>query len=204
MKRTATAAALVLLALPAAAAAKGPHASIDPGPAGLRPGERWTATLTLVELRDPPATPPTVLFRSGSRRFAVRPAPIDSYDPPDMAAMAEARYRVRAAFPSAGRWSYTVVDAERRFRFPAVTIGNGAARVRTGYVAFAVGSRAEREGGGGAIMEDMPTAPPGGDALPPEVVLPPEEDEDGGVAPWLPAAGLALAGAAAVGWRRRR
>jgi LPXTG-motif cell wall-anchored protein len=100
-----------------------------------------------------------------------------------------------------------VVDGKRRYRFPAATIGGGAERVRTGQVVFPEGSSAEREGGGGPIVDDLPQLPPGdagsGGALPPEVMEPPD-DAGGGLAPWLPAAGLALAGAAAIGWRRRR
>jgi hypothetical protein len=49
------------------------------------------------------------------------------------------------------------------------------------------------------------------DALPPELIVAlgagehEGGDEDGdGVSPWMPAAGLALAGAAAFGWRHRR
>jgi hypothetical protein len=207
MRRTAIAAVLTCLATAPAAVAKGPHAAIDPGPEGLRPGQPWVATITLVELRGVPPAAPVLLLRSGDRRFAARPVQIGAYDPPDTAAMAEARYRIRTVFPSAGRWTYTLVDRKRRYRFPAATIGNGAERVRTGYVAFPEGSHAE---GAGGPIGDLPEIPPGGDApardggaLPPVVVEPPDDD-GGGIAAWLPAAGLALAGAAAIGWRRRR
>lgn len=211
MKRTALAAVIAALAIaPAAANAKGPHASLSTGPEGLRPGQPWVATLTFVEFRsrDVERVQPVVVLRSRSGRFSVRPRLLDSYVPPNPDVLAEARYRVRVVFPRAGRWSYTVFDgtpAHRRFRFPAVTIGQGAARVKTGHVAFAEGSRAEREGGGGPIMHDVPEDPPGDDVIPPEVVLPAEEEQDdGGTALWLPAAGLALAGAGAVTVLRRR
>jgi MYXO-CTERM domain-containing protein len=137
--------------------------------------------------------------------MATRLAQISEYDPPDPNVFAEARYRIRVSFPHAGRWTYTVVAGRRSFRFPAATIGAGAPRIRTGYVAFPEGSRAERQGGGGAIVGDPEPASgePGGGALPPQVIEPPDED-GGGLTPWVPAAGLALAGAAAIGWRRRR
>jgi hypothetical protein len=209
MKRTALAAALASLALAPAAAAKGPHAAVESGPEGLRPGQPWVTTISFVEFRarDAAAAHPVVALRSRRGRFTARPRLIDVHAPPDGAGFAEARYRLRMSFPRAGRWTYTVFDgtrANRRFRFPAATIGRGAERVRTGYVAFAEGSRAQRQGGGGPIVTDVPENPPGGGALPPEVVLPPKEEDGGGLALWIPAAGLALAGAAALGWRRRR
>jgi hypothetical protein len=54
-----------------------------------------------------------------------------------------------------------------------------------------------------------PEQAPGGDALPPEVIVAPGEGAHddgggGGVSPWVPAVGLALVGAVAVGWRHRR
>jgi hypothetical protein len=216
MKRTAIAAALTCLALAAPAAhAKGPHAYVEIGPEGLRPGQPWVTTLNLVEFSggDVGAAQPVVVLRSGDSRFSVRPALIDSYVPPNREVLAEARYRLRAVFPRAGRWTYTLLDgtkANRRFRFPAATIGNGATRDRTGQVAFPEGSQEERAGGGGPVLTG-PEQAPAGDALPPEVIVAPRDDggdsdsdsDDGGVSPWVPAVGLALAGVVVVGWRRR-
>jgi hypothetical protein len=211
MKRTVIAAALTCLALAAPAAhAKGPHAFVEIGPEGLRPGQPWVTPLRFVEFSngDVGAAQPVVVLRSGNTRVSVRPALIDSYTPPGREVLAEAHYRLRAVFPHAGRWTYTVLDgtkANRRFRFPAATIGNGAPRDRTGQVAFPEGSPEERAGGGGPVVTG-PEQGPRGDALPPEVIVAPGggDDDGGGLPPWIPAAGVALAGAAAVGWRRRR
>lgn len=202
---------LALLALAPAAAAKGPHASVASGPQGIAPGKPWVTTLTLVEYSGPEAAAarPLVVLRSGATRFAVRPKRIGLHVPGEPDMLAEARYRLRAVFPRAGRWSYTVLDgspANRRFRFPAAQIGGGAERVTTGYVEFAVDSRAHREGGGGAIVSEAvpPEGEPGG-ALPPEVTLPPEDEDDGGgLALWIPLAGLTLAGVGTVTVLRRR
>jgi hypothetical protein len=203
---------LALLALVPAAVAKGPHASVASGPEGIAPGKPWVTTLTLVEYtgRDAAAARPVVILRSGATRFAVRPKRIGLHVPGQPETLAEARYRLRAVFPRAGRWTYTVLDgspANRRFRFAAARIGGGADRVTTGYVEFAVGSRAHRQGGGGAIVSEAvpPEAESGGGALPPEVTLPPEdEDGGGGVALWIPLAGLTLAGVGTVTVLRRR
>jgi hypothetical protein len=200
---------VALLALAPAALAKGPHASIASGPAGIDPGKPWVTTLTLAEYSGEAAAAarPRVILRSGSARFAVDPRRIALHVPERSDMFAEARYRIRVVFPRAGRWTYTVVDGERRFRFPAARIGGGAARVTTGYVEFPQGSRAHREDAGGAIVADaLPTSPQdGGGARPPEVMLPPEEPEDGGgLALWIPAAGLTLAGVGTVTLLRRR
>jgi len=202
---------IALLALAPAAAAKGPHASVASGPAGIEPGKPWVTTLTLVEYggRDALAARPTVILRSGSTRFAVSAKRTGLHVPGRQDMLAEARYRLRVVFPRAGRWSYTVVDgtkAGRRFRFPAARIGGNADRVTTGFVAFPRGSRAQRQGGGGAIIaEAVPVSGEAGGALPPQVTLPPDdEDEDGGLALWIPAAGLTLAGVGTVTVLRRR
>jgi hypothetical protein len=188
--RILVAVAVATLGLAPAAAAKGPHAIVDPGPAGLAPGERWVATLTLNELRA--RAHPRLVLRSATDRFTVRPR-----------RMGANRYQLSAVFPSAGRWSYAVLAAGRRFEFPAAAIGAGE-RDAMAYVAFPKGSPAERQGAGGPYMDEG--APPaGGDPLPPEVVMPAAADDDGGgLAWWIPAAGLALAGAGTVTVVRRR
>ena len=113
------------------------------------------------------------------------------------------------SFPRSGRWSYTVLDgtpAQRRFRFPAVSVGHGLQRDRSSYVAFPAGSRAEAQGAGGPIIEG-PEPVPGtsGGALPPEVIEPRAGvDGGGGVALWVPLAGLTLAGAGTLSVVRRR
>jgi hypothetical protein len=203
---------LAALALAPSALAKGPHAIVDPGPAGLRPGEPWVATLTLVEFRgrDVDTARPLVILRSGSDRFAVRARLLGGHVSRRPNAVTEARYRVRAVFPRAGRWSYTVLDGtreRRRFPFQAATIGRGVPRDTTAFVAFPQGSRAAAEGAGGPILGDPVGASGPGDSLRPEVVFPAagEDDGEGGGFPlWLPAVGLALAGAGTFTVVRRR
>ena len=185
--------AVAVLALAPSAAAKGPHAIVEPGPGGIAPGERWVATLTLNEFRARALARarPRVFLRSGRDRLVVTPA-----------RMSVGRYRLSAVFPRPGRWAYTVVQGRRRFDFPASLIGAGE-RDTMAYVAFPEGSPAERQGAGGSYMEDA--APTGGDALPPEVVMPAAgEGDGGGLAWWIPAAGLALAGAGTLTAVRRR
>jgi hypothetical protein len=193
-------AAVVTLA--PAAVAKGPHAVVSSGPEGIDPGKPWVTMLELVEYgpREAASARPTVVLRSGSDRFAVRPR---------RRVGPEARYRLRVVFPRAGRWSYTVFDgtpANRRFRFPTARIGATADRVRRGFVAFPQGSPAEAQGAGGPVLGDpRPAAPEPDGALPPEVVLPPADDADrGGLALWIPLAGLAIAGLGTVTALRRR
>ena len=199
------------LALAPSAAAKGPHALVASGPGGIEPGEPWVTTLTLVELggRVVAAARPVVILRSGSDRFAVRPTRMGAHVPGRSDVLAEARYRLRVLFPRAGRWSYTVLDGtrkQRRFHFRAATIGGNVKRVTTGFVAFPEGSPEEAQGAGGAILGDAAPAAGGrGDSLPPEVVSPATGGSDGGGLPlWIPAAGLALAGAGTLTLMRRR
>jgi hypothetical protein len=179
------------------------------GPGGIEPGEPWVTTLTLVEFggREVAAARPVVILRSGSDRFAVRPTRMGAHVPGRSDVLAEARYRLRVVFPRAGRWSYTVLDGtreQRRFHFPAATIGGNAERVTTGFVAFPEDSPEEAQGAGGAILGDAAPAA-GGDSLPPEVVSPATGGSDGGGLPlWIPAAGLALAGAGTPTLMRRR
>jgi hypothetical protein len=199
------------LALAPGAAAKGPHALVEPGPGGIGPGEPWVSTLTLVELgaADVAAARPVVTFRSRSDRLTVRPRRVDAHIPTQPDVMAEARYRLHVVFPHGGRWSYTVLDGtpkRRRFHFPAVTIGPNTVGDKTAYVAFPEGSPEERQGAGGPVLGDG--APPsGGEPLPPEVVVAAAErggDGNGGLPLWIPAAGLALAGAGTLTVLRRR
>jgi hypothetical protein len=187
--------ALAALALTPSAAAKGPHAIVEPGPGGIAPGERWVATLSLNEFgaHALARSHPLVILRNGRDRLVVRPA-----------RTRVAGYRMTVVFPRAGRWTYAVVAGRRRFEFPAVLIGAGE-RDTTAYVAFPEGSPADRQGAGGPYMADAPVA--GGESLPPEVVLTAPrggEGDDGGLAWWIPAAGLALAGAGTLTVVRRR
>jgi hypothetical protein len=206
-----SAAVVLLLMLAPAAAAKGPHAVVTPGPQGLEPGRPWVATLELFEFdsRAALAARPSVIVRGNGQRFSVRARHVGADVPRQPNALAQLRFRLRVSFPRPGRWSYTVVDgtpAQRRFRFPAVTVGHGLRRDRSSYVAFPAGSRAEAQGAGGPIIEGPePVSGTSGGALPPEVVLPPgDADGDGGVPLWVPLAGLTLAGAGTLTVMRRR
>jgi hypothetical protein len=185
----------ISLALPASAAAKGPHAIIDSGPEGLQPGEPWVTTLTLGEY-GPSQTrhaKPRIILRSRAHTFTARPG-----------RTAAGAYAVRVVFPSAGRWRYTVVDRNHRFRFPVATIGGGADRDSMGYVAFPVGSEAAAQGAGGPYV--APPEPEPGErdgVLPPEVMLPPEDEDEGSFALWIPAAAVTLAGVGGLAVVRR-
>jgi hypothetical protein len=178
---------LAILALAPSAAAKGPHAIVEPGPGGIAPGERWLTTLTLVELhgRQLAGTRPRMVLRSGSERVVVR------------SSGEQGRYELSAVFPRVGRWQYAVVHGKRRFEFPAVVIRRGRERDATAFVAFPTGSPEERQGAGGPIYGDTGPAA-GGESLPPAVFMPASrggEGGDGGRPWWIPAAGLALVGA---------
>jgi hypothetical protein len=115
-----------------------------------------------------------------------------------------AAFKLQMLFPAEGRWRLAVVAGKRHFEFPALAVGSGAAP--QDYVAFPVGSEAARQGAGGTWSQGPdPDASGRGTPLPPEVVLapaPPEDDQ--GVALWIPALGLALAGAGVFGLRARR
>jgi hypothetical protein len=185
--------ALAALALAPSAAAKGPHAIVEPGPGGIAPGERWVATVSLNEFsaRALARARPRVVLRSGPDRLALRPVRTGA-----------GRYRLSAVFPHAGQWSYVVLAGTRRFEFPAAEVGAGE-RDAMGYVAFPEGSAAERQGAGGPYV----SPPAGGESLPPEVVMPDSRGGDGdggGLAWWIPAAGLALVGAGTLTAVRRR
>jgi hypothetical protein len=88
-----------------------------------------------------------------------------------------AGFKLRLVLPSEGRWTFAVVAGQRHFTFPALVVGGADAP--QDWVAFPKGSAGGR-----------------GTPLPPEVVATPEPSEDGGgLALWIPALGLALAGA---------
>lgn len=170
-----------------AASAKGPHAVITSGPDAVAPGKPWVATLELNEFRREPH--PRVVASRGDRRVMARLRHV----PASMAGAAG--FKLRMVFPSAGRWRLTVVAGKRRFPFPAIAVGSGAAP--PDYVSFPKGSEAARQGAGGVWSQGPEADPEGrGTPLPPEVVAAEEPPgDDGGLALWIPALGLALAGA---------
>jgi LPXTG-motif cell wall-anchored protein len=202
MKHIALVVVVAVLALAPSAAAKGPHALLSSGPEGIEPGRPWVATLTLMEFdgREVAAARPTVVLRSGSGdRFAVRPQRLGTHVPKHPDVLAEARYRLRVVFPRAGRWTYTVLDgtsAERRFRFPAATVGGGAERVTDGVTAFPKGSPEQASIELGYAPEPKLAAAPAS--------APDDEPGGGATGLWIPAAGLTLAGAGALTVLRRR
>ncbi len=103
-------------------------------------------------------------------------------------------------FPTEGRWRLAVVAEKRRFVFPAVGVGSGSAP--QDYVAFPKGSAAARQGAGGVWIEGPGDASGSGTPLPPETVSLAEPSHDrGGFPIWIPALGIALAGAGV--WRFR-
>jgi hypothetical protein len=159
------------LVLAPAASAKGPHAVISSGPEAVEAGKPWVATIQFNEFPRPPH--PLVAAIRGDRRIAARLSPDEG-----------ARFKMRMVFPSNGRWRLSVVAGKLRFAFPAVAVGSGTAYPE--YVGWP-------KGGGAEV--------PGGTALPPEVITVPERAapepprDDGGLALWIPALGLALAGA---------
>jgi hypothetical protein len=185
----------MLLAAPAEA--KGPHAILLPGPAAVDAGRPWEATLELMEVA--PGSHLTLFARHGSRE-AVASLRRLSTEFQDVR-----RYSIELTFPVEGRWELQAVSGKRRFDFPAVAVGSG--RVPRDYVAFAVGSRAQREGAGGVYFRSGDAAPSsGGEPLPPEefAVAADEADGDGGVPLWIfPLAGVVLAGAGVLRLRSR-
>ena len=124
-----------------------------------------------------------VVLRSGDRRITATPKRLGREGPSPETNAAEARYRLRVAFPAAGLWSYTVFDgtpADRRFRFPTATVGGGSERVTTGFVAFPQGSEAAAQGAGGEIVNE--TSRPveeGADGVRPPRVYRPGADDSG-------------------------
>lgn len=183
------------LVLATTADAKGPHAVLTSGPEAVRPGEAWIATLELNEFSRPPQ--PVVVASRGDRHVTARLRPVPASMPGAVG------FKLRIVLPSEGRWRLAVVAAKRRFSFPAVAVGSGAAP--QDYVAFPKGSDAARQGAGGVWSQGPETDSEGrGTPLPPEVVTAPEPPHDDGIALWIPALGLALAGAGVYGFRARR
>lgn len=183
------------LVLAPIAEAKGPHAVLTSGPEAVRPGEAWIATLELNEFSRPPQ--PVVVASRGDRHVRARLRPVPASMP------GAAGFKLRIVFPSEGRWLLAAVAAKRRFSFPAIAVGSGAAP--QDYVAFPKGSDAARQGAGGVWSQGPETDSEGrGTPLSPEVVTVPEPPHDDGMALWIPALGLALAGAGVYGFRARR
>jgi hypothetical protein len=197
MTRKLVALLAVGLVLAPVASAKGPHAVITSGPEAVEAGKPWIATLELNEFRRAPH--PVVFATRGDKRVAARVRAAD-------ASMAGAAgFKLSMVFPTDGRWRLAVVAGKRRFAFPALAVGSGAAP--QDYVAFPAGSKAARQGAGGVWSQGPETDASGrGTPLPPEVVSAPQppSDDDHGLALWIPALGLALAGAGVVGLRARR
>lgn len=184
------------LVLAGSAHAKGPHAILAPEPNAIEAGRPWEATLEVVEFRGLPRV--ELLARQGRREVTAALRRVWA-DP-----QGAARYEARLTFPSDGRWELIASSGKRRFDFPAVAVGTG--RVPRDYVAFAVGSRAAREGAGGVHFRSGEAAPSsGGEPLPPEeFTVAAGEDDGGGVPPWVfPLAGMVLAGAGVLTLRSR-
>jgi hypothetical protein len=164
------------------AQAKGPHAILTPGDDPAEAGRPWRVTLELMEFGR--ASNVTLVARRGKRQAvaALRPARTDFQD--------VRRYDVRLTFPSEGRWTLLALSGKRRFDFEAVRVGSG--RVPPPYVASAVGSRAEREGGRSLPPREFSVAAEDG------------EEDGGGLSLWiLPLAGIVLAGAGVLRLRSR-
>jgi MYXO-CTERM domain-containing protein len=191
------------LSLAPAAAAKGPHAVLSPGTEAISPGRAWVGSVTFVEFGPGHArrARPAVIARSGGTRVS---APLRRA----AAGRFGADYRLRLVFPQAGRWRITVVDgtrADRRFVFPALHVGGPNSRPTSDFVAFPMGSPAERAGAGGTYA--APTEPAGSGRaapLPPKVISFAAPNRDQGTPFWIPAAGLVLAGLGLIAVRRRR
>lgn len=199
MRRSLVVFLLAGLSLAPAAAAKGPHAVLSPGPGPIEPRQAWAASVTFVEFGAGHAARarPAVVARNGGERLA---APLRRTGAGEFGQ----EYRLRLVFPRAGRWTITVLDgtrADRRFVFPALAVGGPDARPASDFVAFPEGSRAERAGAGGTY--EAPSEPSGGSSsLPPEVVSFAEPQGDEGTPFWIPAAALVLAGLGLVVIRR--
>jgi hypothetical protein len=179
------------LVLAPAASAKGPHAVLSSGGERVEPGRPWHATVEFRELGQR-VPHPVLIARNGDRRIAVR------------GSRGGAKYGFGVVFPAAGRWRLTLVDGNRRFAFPAVSVGAGD--VPADYVAFPQGSMAERQGAGGVYYESAEPSGSGRDTpLPPQTVSLAGRSTGGGFPFWvLPAAGAVLAGAGIATVRARR
>jgi MYXO-CTERM domain-containing protein len=204
MRRSLAVLLLTGLCLAPAAAAKGPHALLSPGTEPIEPGRPWVGSVTFVEFGPGHAlrARPAMVARSGGTRIW---APLRSAG----AGRFGSEYRLRLVFPRSGRWRITVSDgtrADRRFVFPALQVGGANARPTSDYVAFPKGSQAERAGAGGTYGAPSEPAGSGRDTpLPPKVISIAESPHsDTGLALWIAAGGLALAGMGLIAVRRRR
>jgi hypothetical protein len=176
------------LVLAPSASAKGPHAVLSSGPDPVRAGKAWIATVELNEFRVKPH--PQVVATRGDSRTTAQLRPVAARMPE------AAGFKVRMVFPSEGSWRLAVIAGKRRFAFPAVDVGGTSAP--QDWVAFPKGSAAARQGAGGAWSQGPEVnADVRGTPLPPETVAirEPANDDDGGIPFWIPALGLALAGA---------
>jgi len=175
-----------------AASAKGPHAVLTSGPEAVEAGRPWEATIEFNEFRRRPH--PVVVATRGDRRVRGQLRRV----PASMAG--QAGFKLRIVLPTDGRWRLTVVAEKRSFAFPALVVGSGSAP--QDYVAFPKGSAAARQGAGGVWIEGPGDAGGNGTPLPPETVSLAEPSGDrGGFPLWIPALGIALAGAGV--WRFR-
>jgi hypothetical protein len=187
------------LLLASSAQAKGPHAILTPGDDPAEAGRPWRVTLELMEFGR--ASKVALVARQGEAETVarLRPARTDFDD--------VRRYDAKLTFPSEGRWTLIAFGGgKRRFNFEAVRVGSG--RVPPPYVAFAVGSHAEREGAGGVYYSSGDPVPgDGGRSLPPRefsVAAEDGEEDGGGLSLWLlPLAGIVLAGAGVLRLRSR-
>lgn len=188
MTRTLVVLLAVGLVLAPAASAKGPYAVLSSGPEAVEPGKAWVATLEFNEFRRPPQ--PLVSASRGDRRVTARLRRAAASMP------GATGFKMRLVVPSAGRWRLAVVAGKRRFAFPALAVGSGDAP--QDWVSFPKGSVAARQGAGGTWSQGPEVDASGSrEPLEPEVVAiaEPPGDDDGGLALWIPALGLALAGA---------
>jgi hypothetical protein len=175
-----------------ATSAKGPHAVLTSGPAAVEAGRPWEATIEFNEFRRQPH--PVVVATRGDRRVRGQLSRV----PASM--VGAAGFKLRIVLPTDGRWRLNVVAEKRRFAFPALVVGSGSAP--QDYVAFPKGSAAARQGAGGVWIEGPGDAGGNGTPLPPETVSLAEPSNDrGGFPLWIPALGIALAGAGV--WRFR-
>ena len=190
MRRALVALLATALVLAPAAAAKGPHAILHPGSEPVEAGDPWNVGVELVETKG--SRRPTLLAARHGRVVAAKARPSGAH-----------RYELEVVLPEAGRWRLTLVDGNRRFRFPAVAVRSG--RAPRDYVAFPEGGRAERAGAGGTYHSSVADGYRGEPLPPDEFSVAAEEDDGGGGLPlWaLPLAGVVLAGAGLLTVRRR-
>ena len=139
------------LLLASSAQAKGPHAILTPGDDPAEAGRPWRVTLELMEFGR------AVEGRAGRAAGEEADGRGAEAGPADFQDVR--RYDVTLTFPSEGRWTLLALSGKRRFDFEAVRVGGG--QVPPPYVAFAVGSRAEREGAGGVYYSSGEPVPGG-------------------------------------------